>query len=295
MFDRIIGKYLLEKGRLSKDQLATAYDIQESKRAKLGVIAVSEKLMTVAQAEEINAIQATMDKRFGDLAIERGYITEIQRGYLLSLQQNEFMTFTSALVEKKFMTLEDVDAMIRDYQQEKGFSDDQMTILKNCDEDMIVPLFTGTDDEEYNAIFRYGIKNIYRLVDVHLTIGNAYTAGNIKAECVAYQQFSGDIKATVAIIGKDNDLQRMAKSYTKEEFIETEEDALDAMCELINCINGLYATDRSKKGKRIDLEPPYFLTKFGEIAGTQFRVMPVSCSDAEVLLVVAIGDDVVVK
>ena len=295
MFDRIVGKYLLEKGRLTKAQLATVYDIQESKRAKLGVIAVSEKLMTVAQAEEINALQATMDKRFGDLAIERGYITEIQRGYLLSLQLNEFMTFTSAIVEKKFMTLEEVDAMIQEYQVEKQYTDEQMTILKNCDVDLIVPMFTGTDDDEYNSIFKYGIKNIYRLVDAHLSIGNAYTVGNIKAECVAYQSFSGDISATVALIGKDVDLQKMAKSYTKEEFIETEEDALDAMCELINCINGLYATDRSKKGKKIDLEPPYFITKFGSIDGEELRVMPVYCADAEVLLVVSVGSGVTVK
>ena len=295
MFDRIIGKYLLEKGRLTKEQLSIAYDIQESRRAKLGVIAVSEKLMTVAQAEEINALQATMDKRFGDLAIERGYITEIQCGYLLSLQQNEFMTFTSALVEKKIMTLEEVDSMISEYQQEKQFTDEQMTILKNCDVDMIVPMFTDSDDEEYNAIFRYGIKNIYRLVDTHLSIGNAYTVGNVKAECVAYQSFSGDVTATVALIGKNADLQKMAKSYTKEEFIETEEDALDAMCELINCINGLYATDRSKKGKKIDLEPPYFLTKFGEIDADEVKVMPVYCAGAEVLLVVSLGSGVTVK
>ena len=86
-----------------------------------------------------------------------------------------------------------------------------------------------------------------------------------------------------------------AKNQTKEEFIETEEDALDAMCELINCINGLYATDRSKKGKKIDLEPPYFITKFGEIAGQEIRVMPIYCSGAEVLLVVSVGSDVTVK
>ncbi|WP_022762757.1 chemotaxis protein CheX [Butyrivibrio sp. AD3002] len=295
MFDRIMGKYLLEKGRLTKEQLSAVYQIHESKRAKLGVIAVSEKLMTVAQAEEINALQATMDKRFGDLAVERGYLTEMQLGYLLSLQGNEFLTFTSALVEKGHMTLEDVDAILKEYQQEKQMSDEQMTALKNCDVDFIVPIFTGTDDTEYNDIFRYGIKNIYRLVDAHLAIDNAYTAGNVKGECIAYQVFSGDISATVALVGKNEELQKMAKGYTKEEFIETEEDALDAMCELINCINGLYATDRSKKGKKIDLDPPYFITKFGEIAGDQFRVMPVYCCGAQGLLVVALGGNVTVK
>ncbi|WP_026660903.1 chemotaxis protein CheX [Butyrivibrio sp. AC2005] len=295
MFDRILGKYLLDRGTITKAQLYTAYQVMESRRARLGVIAVTEKLMTVAQAEEINAIQAMKDKRFGDLAIERGYISEIQLGYLLSLQGNEFQTFTSALVEKCIMTLEEVDNILRTYQQDKELTEDQMTALKNGDPDYIVPLFTETEDEEYNALFKYGVKNLYRLVDTHLSFGHVYTAGNIKEECIAYQSFSGDIKATVAIVGKNEELQKLAKSYTKEEFIETEEDALDAMCELINCINGLYATDRSKKGKRINLDPPYFITRFGEIAGEDLHVMPIYCCDAEVRLVIAVNSDVSVK
>ena len=83
MFDRIMGKYLIDKGRLTKAQLSAVYQVQESKRAKLGVIAVSEKLMTVAQAEEINALQATMDKRFGDLCV--GDRREVDRGVARAL------------------------------------------------------------------------------------------------------------------------------------------------------------------------------------------------------------------
>ena len=48
MFDRLIGVYLLEQGLLDKNQLAEAYRMQESNRAKLGVIAVAEKLMSIA-------------------------------------------------------------------------------------------------------------------------------------------------------------------------------------------------------------------------------------------------------
>ncbi len=295
MFDRIMGKYLVNKGVLSKGQLSQVYQMQEAKRAKLGVIAVTERLMTVAQAEEINALQATMDKRFGDLAVERGYLTNIQVGRLLSLQGDVFPTFTSAIVEKGFMTLEGIDSALTNYQQEKGLTDDQMESLKRGDLEAIVPIFLDTKDEEYVAVITYGIKNIFRLVDAHMAIDYSYKCTNIKQECVSYQKFNGDVCATVAIVGKDEDIQHMAKCYTKEEFIETKEDALDAMCELINCINGLYATDRSKKGKKIELEPPLFITKFADIAGEDVHVIPVYSGEAEVYFVVSLGSDVVVK
>ena len=51
---------------------------------------------------------------------------------------------------------------------------------------------------------------------------------------MGYQKYYGDEKATVAISGKYSDVQKVAIAYTKEEFIETEEDALDATCEFIN-------------------------------------------------------------
>ena len=295
MFDRIMGRYLIDNGKISKEQLSSVYQMQDLKRAKLGVIAVTEKLLTVAQAEEINALQATMDKRFGDIAIERGYLTNIQVGRLLSLQSDEFLTFTSTIVERGIMSLEDINSCINRYQEEKNFTDEQMDSLKHGDIDAVASIYLDSKDEEYISLCSYGIKNLYRLVDTHVAIDDAVTIHDIKDECVSYQKFTGDISATVAIIGKDADIQRMAKSYTKEEFIETEEDALDAMCELINCINGLYATEKSKQGKKIDLDPPMFLTKFAELSGEEMHAIPVYSCGAQVYFVVAINKDVTVK
>ena len=295
MFDRIMGRYLAEKGKITEDQLAGVYQTQDSKRAKLGVIAVAEKLMTVAQAEEINALQATMDKRFGDLATERGYLNNIQVGRLLSLQGDEFLVFTSAIVDRGIMTLQEVDDEIKNYQRENNLTDDELTALTHGDLDAVAAIYLDTKDPECISLFSYGIKNLYRLVDSHMSIGEAYTATDIGDDCVSYQSFSGDINATVAIIGKDKDLQRMAKSYTKEEFIETGEDALDAMCELINCINGLYATEKSRQGKRIELEPPVFHTKYSHISGEEIHVIPVYSCGGKVSLVVSVNHEVTVK
>ena len=295
MFDRIFGQYLLEKGKISEGQLSSAYQIQDSKRAKLGVIAVTEKLMTVAQAEEINALQAMKDKRFGDLATERGYLSNIQIGRLLSLQGEEFLTFTSAIVERGFLSLEELNNSINEYQQENNLSDAQMEDLKHGDVASIIPMFLDTDDAEYVSLFTYGIKNFYRLVDTHIAIGKSYKVRDITNECVSYQTFTGDIKATVAVLGKDADLQHMAKSYTKEEFIETKEDALDAMCELINCIDGLYATEKSKQGRVIELDPPLFITKFATVSGEDLHVIPIYSGEKVAHLVVSINSDVTIK
>lgn len=295
MFDRLIGVYLLEQGLLDKNQIAEAYRLQESNRAKLGVIAVSEKLMSIAQAEQVNAMQASMDKRFGDIAVERGYLTEAQVSRLLELQGNSYLAFIQAIVDLGYLSMEKLREVEEDYQIYNGFTETDMAALKSGEVEKIVPIFLGTDDPVYKSMFSMGIKNMYRLVDNHIFVGKAYKASAIKEEVLGLQKFHGDQKAVVAISGKYEDVQRMAIAYTKEEFIETKEDALDAICELINCINGLYATEQSRYDTRIELEPPNFYVSFPEATCEEFMVMPIYICGGEVKYFIAVSKDIEVK
>ncbi|MDC7293624.1 chemotaxis protein CheX [Butyrivibrio sp. DSM 10294] len=291
MFDRIIGRYLLEQNLINKLQLSQVYQLQEANRAKLGVIAVSEKLMTIAQAEQVNALQATMDKRFGDIAIEKGYLTETQVGRLLELQGNGYLAFVQALVDTNYLPLEQIYEAEMNFQKANGFTESDMAALKTGDVAKIVPIFVNTENPLYRQMFAMGIKNMYRLVDSHVYVGKAYKVRSFKEEVMGFQKLHGDQKATVAITGKYEDVQRMAVAYTKEEFIETREDALDAVCELINCINGLYATEQSWNDSKIELEPPEFKVSFSEASCDEIWVMPVYICQGEVKYMIAISEN----
>ncbi|MBR4671254.1 MAG: chemotaxis protein CheX [Butyrivibrio sp.] len=295
MFDRLIGVYLLEQGLLDKNQLAEAYRMQESNRAKLGVIAVAEKLMSIAQAEQVNAMQASMDKKFGDIAVERGYLSEAQVSRLLELQGNSYLAFIQAIVDKGYITMEKLREVEEDYQALHGFTESDMAALKTGDVEKIVPIFLSTDDSVYRDMFSMGIKNMYRLVDNHMYVGKAYTVSAIKDEVLGLQKFHGDQTGVVAISGKYEDVQKMAIAYTKEEFIETKEDALDAICELINCINGLFATEQSRHDTRIELEPPNFYVSFPEATCEEMMVMPVYICGGEVKYLISVSKNIEVK
>lgn len=295
MLDRLLGTYLVEQGMISKTQLSEVYKKQESYRAKLGVIAVAEKLMTIAQAEQVNTLQASMDMRFGDIAIEKGYLTELQVQRLLGLQGNTYLTFLQAVVDLGFLTMEQLKQAENDYQRIHGFTESDMAALKTGDVEKAVPIFLDTEEPLYSSMFSMGVKNMYRLVDNHVFVGKAYTATVLKDEVLGYQKFHGDQNAVVAISGKYEDVRKMAIAYTKEEFIETREDALDAICELINCINGLYATEQSKSDARIELEPPNFSVSFSEASSEEMYVMPVYICGGEVKYLIAVSKNIQVQ
>lgn len=294
MLDRLIGAYLVEQGIVTKNQLTQVYNKQESDRAKLGVIAVAEKMMTIAQAEQVNMLQTSMDKRFGDIAVEKGYLTDAQVQRLLGLQGNSYLTFLQACVDLGFQTMEQLDKIEDDYQRVNAFTESDMAALKTGDVEKAVPVFLDREDEIYNSMFAMGIKNMYRLVDNHVYIGRAYTTKALHDEVLGYQKFHGDQQAVVAISGRYEDVRKMAIAYTKEEFIETREDALDAVCELINCTNGLYATEQSRVDTKIDLDPPNFFVSFAQASSDEMIVLPVYISGGEVKYIIAVSKDILI-
>ena len=294
MLDRLIGASLAQQGMITKSQLMQVYRKQESDRAKLGVIAVSERMMTIAQAEQVNMLQSTMDKRFGDIAVEKGYLTDIQVQRLLGLQANTYLTFLQAIVDMGILTMEQLENVEADYQRVNGFTETDMAVLKSGEVDKAVSIFLDNDDPVYNRMFAMGLKSMYRLVDSHIYVGRAYTARVINDEVLGYQKFHGDQQAVVAISGKYEDVRKMAIAYTKEEFIETREDALDAVCELINCINGLYASEQSRNDSRIELEPPNFSVNFAQTTSDEMIVMPVYIAGGEIKYIIAVSKDILV-
>ncbi len=292
MLDRLLGKYMLEKGILDKGKLQRAYKVQENNRAKLGVIAVSEKLMTIAQAEQVNALQASIDMKFGDIAIEKGYLSQAQVGRLLELQGNSYLAFVQALVDEGLLSMEQIGNVEAEYQKELGLTETDLVELKSNDVDRIMSIFLDREDQAVKDHFSMAIRTMYRLVDSHVYIGKAYRTTSIRAEVMGYQRLHGGEKAAVAISGKYEDVQKVAISYTKEEFVETKEDALDATCEFINCINGLYATEKSKSGGSIELEPPEFSVTYSEAKGDSIIALPVYLSGAEITFFRSVNSDI---
>ena len=287
MLDRLIGNFLVEQGMLTKTQLAEAYKRQEAGRAKLGVIAVSEKLMSIAQAEQVNMLQSSMDKRFGAIAIDKGYLTSTQVARLLELQVNSYLVFLQAIVDFGYLTMQQLENAEKEYQKKHGYTESDMAALKSGEVEPCAQVFLDSEDPLYRQMFSMGIKNLYRLVDNHVYIGQSYCARVLKDEVLGYQKIYGDQNAVVAVAGKYEDVRKMAIAYTKEEFIETREDALDAVCELINCINGLYATAQSREDVKIDIEPPNFSATFTEASSEEMIVMPVYICGVEIKYIIS--------
>ena len=294
MVSSIVGNYLMEKGLLTGEQFRDILNEQQKVRVKLGLIAVAEGLMTQEEADRVNQLQAVMDRRFGDIAVEKGYLTEGQVNSLLKKQGNAYLAFAQAMENQQLMTIEQLEQILLDYRCENNFTASDMDALKSDDVDSILPLFLPVDSEAYYGIAGTAVRTLMRLVDTGLYPDKAYIMQKTEDENGALQKVEGEKGFVSALGGKGNALQFTASVFGQEKFASVDEDALDAIGELLNCINGLYVSE-CKDGSSLELMPPSFKSGIQGFESRKMLVLPIHIKNDCVDLMIAIGDEIEMK
>jgi len=256
MVEYILGNYLVETGKITKEQLTETLEKQDSVRVKLGLIAVAEGMMTLSQTEEVNRLQAVMDKRFGDIAVSKGYLTDEQIGKLLKKQGDAYMTFIQTLIDSELITMSEIDVYLENFRTSKGFSISELDALKSDQIERIVPLFIPEAGKKFSEVIVVAVKTLLRLFDRHIYVEDAQMVHAFPAEGQVSQALVGEDGIITCLSELDGALLKLAQVFGQEDFPALDMDALDAAGETLNCINGLYASSESRNGKFLELMPP---------------------------------------
>lgn len=288
----IVGTYLMEKGLLTHEQLDHLLSQQRKVHVKLGLIAVAEGLMMQEEADEINRMQAAQDKRFGDIAIEQGYLTEGQVEALLKKQGNDYLMFAQALEDQQLMTVEQLEQCMMDFQLENQMTLSDIEDLKSGDVDRILPLYIPEGYEKYLDAVGTALRTIIRCVDTEIYLEKAFITSRCEAEYGAVQSIDGERSLSYGMVGKGQALLPIASIFAKEEFEEIDEDALDAIGELLNCISGIYASALSRGGIFEELYPPEYSVKINGIVSDEMLVLPLHIKGQKLYFAVAVGNKI---
>lgn len=288
MFDRIFANYLVEIGKLSEQNVEVIFSTKEERRARLGVIAVSEKMLTAEQADEINQLQAIYDKRFGDIAIDNGYLVSEQVERLLNLQGNAFLTFVQAIVDHGCLTMEEINTALERYQKDFSLTSSDMENLKSCEIENIVPIFLFKQPELLVSLCGTILRTVYRLVDHRVFMKQPYITTEVQYPHISMQELFGDHSILNAICGNMDSLKNVAIGFAGEELINNDEDCLDGLCELINSINGMFASKMSQEDIDLDMKVPQYFLQQGTLKADSLLCIPVVILDHELIFVLTL-------
>ena len=286
MFSQFLGHYLVQNDLITAEQFSSCMDYIRQNRVKLGLIAETEGLLTHAQANELNQLQMQTDKRFGDLAVEKGYLTETDVKYLLGRQGNPYLIFVQALEENNFLTRDEINDAIENFKTANGLTDEVVQAIQNGDIEKMLPAFVDVDNDKYIALIGLTLRNIVRFVSSYIRIEKGSFASSLSARYIVYQHTTGDFDGSLGFTCDDDSILTIAENFGKEKFAKVDEDALDSVCEFTNCVNGLYATELSYQNITIDMLPPEFYFDVTVKDKGDFFILPLYINGGKTNLIV---------
>ena len=291
MFSQLFGAYLVDEGRISSDKLNNILRRATKERVKLGTIAVAEGFLTEKQAEEINHLQATKDMKFGDIAIEKGYLTKEQVQVLLLQQGNPFMKFIQILFDEGLFTATEFDWMLGEFQEQNGFTDNDMEALKHEDIDRIVNLYAFASKSYVTDLVALLLRNITRFITDDYYIGHIERVEELTSSAMVMQHTFGDHSIYLGLAAADTDecFFATAAEYARDNYRDMNGMVYDSLSEFINTISGLFATKLSYNGVALDMKPPQ---AFGEqiVVGKAY-VVPIYIHGARLNIYVAVDSE----
>lgn len=274
MFSQYFGNYLLENEKITESQFMSCMDYMKENRVKLGLIAEAEGLLTRAQANELNRLQMQSDKRFGDLAVEKGYLTDDDITNLLGLQGNPYLIFVQALEENNLFSREEIELLVSEFQTKKHLGNSELASLKAGNLDAVAKCFASTGNENADGLLSIALRNVVRFVSSYIRFEGIEEVSSYTAKNVSYQETNGSYAGFLGIASNSDEILAVADGFSGEFSDTVDEDALDAVCEFINCINGLYATELSYRGVSIDMLIPNYGNDLELKTDSKFYVLP---------------------
>ena len=245
---KFFGQYLLEKGRISNEQLLDAVDYQNSTNARLGTLAVERGVLSEDQVRHVNAQQKTTDRLFGDMAVDLGYLTPDQLADLVEIQKSSRLFLGEALVEKGFLTADEVDRELAQFKAEQQAS--QMMIRG--------ALVQLKGAELVVDVLDMVLKLFKRIVHENVLIEDCHQE---RSQWLGYdwnvsQVMTGDVNATLVIGIPTKLLLKIATKMLEEPFEDATELVQDASKEFLNVMCGNICAKLSQRDLVVNLEPP---------------------------------------
>lgn len=250
MLNQYFGNYLLEKKKITAEQLADVLDYEHSIRVKLGVLAINSGFMNAEQVEAIHQLQRVKDKRFGELAVEKGYVTPDQLEQLLAAQHSRHLGLSQAIIDKGYLTLAQLEEVLAAYKKENELEagsskQDEKTLLEIPETDPLVKTY-----QAYIALLQ---RNVVRFLDVDPVIGKNQPLSEQPSQWLICQNISGETNLFTALAMDDDTLLEVARKYSGEVLTKIDELARDSAAEFLNMVNGIYCVNASNDGIELDL------------------------------------------
>lgn len=277
MFSKVFGSYLVSRRVISSKDFYKSLEKTGNERIKLGVLAVSEKMMTQEQANEVNMEQSVVDKRFGDIAVSKGYLTDMQVLSLLNMQSDSYLDLIQNLQNNMALSVEDSSRYLDEFCNEYGVTPSELQEMRSGEIELIVKVLSRVNVKrvplDLLKISGLFLRTVVRLVDSNAFVKTVMLQDEMKYNTCVSQKIDIINKKnnknsgySISIADCGGNTLPFSRVYGEEEFEEVDMDSLDAIGEFLNCVNGIHVRSLDKN---CEMFPPEYKLSSGVLEGTE--------------------------
>lgn len=220
MVEYILGNYLIESGKIKREQLKLVMEKEDS-------VTVSDEL----------------------LAMEEGLSNE---------QGSHYLMFVQALLDEKIIALDELEWLLNDFGEKNGYNAEQMKDIKSDEVERIIPLLMPKEAENFIPLVCIMVNTMVKSFNRHVYVGKAAMVEQLPAEDLVNQTLVWEGGIVDCFSERDGGLLMVSSVYGQEQYGQLDSEALDAAGELLNCINGLYVSGLSREGYFLEMMPPKY-------------------------------------
>lgn len=173
-----------------------------------------------------------------------------------------------------------------------NLTDRELRVLKDGDIDSMVSTFVKMKQEEYVLQLKCVLKSLKYYLGEGMTLEKVSVKEEYEGEFIGSQIMDGDMDIFFGIIGDNDVLLKIASTFAKEDFEEFDTDAYDAVCELINCTNGAFATRLCDEDIDVVLYPPVFYDNVHITSARGFYIVTIGYRGSQFDMIMAINENV---
>lgn len=261
MYSQLFGSYLLRKEAVTPEQLADAIAKVGDAHIKLGTLAIHQGLMVAAEVDEVCFLQTREDKRFGEIAIDRGYLTEDQVRDLLKSQIPDYLLLGQCLVESGAFSNADLETLMVDYQTENEMYDMDMNVENKEKITKLIERFFLVAEipvTEYSVMYmELMFNNLIRFIGDDFTPLAPVPCSEYPVNYCVSQALHGKVNCISRIDMPKESAIAFASRYANQEFTEFDEYVQASLEDFINLHNGLFIVNISNEySVELTLDPP---------------------------------------
>ena len=251
MFNQFFGNYLFSNGYVTKEQLLSALVRQTKAMIHVSTIALYSGYMSAQEIQYVIDLQEEEGKKFSELAIKYGYLTQHQVIELLESKTPDFLILGQLLISDGVFTYEEFENILTDYRSQSEFLDFELDEENRNDFHRLIEDFSIVSEAsipEFGKSYLELLFNnlVHYIGDDFSTLPPSFCT-EFATDCCISQIINGPYEVNTYLNMDEATALAFAERYSGDVYHEVDEYVIASIEDLLNLHNGLFIVNASNE------------------------------------------------